>query len=354
MSSEDRSIRFRTGYSLREIDISATGGDSLKFVSITKPEVEVLIRPPTDEEAQTCRSTRTFCRAEMTSRVGEKEYSGFAKLAERHLPDGSPLENEINPEKYIDNDGNLSDVYILPLSVLPDPMQQALIQAESHLSTAVREIVGLVQWRFGVLGPRNPLASLMHEQQWSLDGENWHSAPFLGFVTVERKRSMTLSPSDQQEIRDLLASGTREPLGHELFREAYAQRSDNPRSALILAVAALEVGVKRLITDMCACAEWFVTEAQAPPVFTMLREYVPKLATKSAPAITKEQLDEVKKAVFERNRLVHRGEGGPSGERLDRRLGVIRDLLYTLDSMRGNEWAQDRLEDERPQWIRQH
>lgn len=75
----------------------------------------------------------------------------------------------------------------------------------------------------------------------------------------------------------MLLSGFREPLGHELLNEARASRGDNDRSALVIAVTALEVRVKEFIIRRVPAAEWLVTKAPSPPIEAILCDYFAEL-----------------------------------------------------------------------------
>jgi hypothetical protein len=60
--------------------------------------------------------------------------------------------------------------------------------------------------------------------------------------------SRDLLPKEITDLEAMAASGIREPLAHSLFREA--QRASGQReyaSSLVMAIAALEIGVKQLI-----------------------------------------------------------------------------------------------------------
>jgi len=49
----------------------------------------------------------------------------------------------------------------------------------------------------------------------------------------------------------MIKPGAEEPLGRQLFREAWSEREMHPRSALVvIGVAAAEVGFKRLVGSL--------------------------------------------------------------------------------------------------------
>jgi hypothetical protein len=74
----------------------------------------------------------------------------------------------------------------------------------------------------------------------------------------------------------MAASGIREPLAHSLFREA--QRASGQReyaSALAMAIAALEIGVKQLIGTLVPGAEWLAFAFSEPAAGTNIEGLFP-------------------------------------------------------------------------------
>jgi hypothetical protein len=142
---------------------------------------------------------------------------------------------------------------------------------------------------------------------------------------------------------ELVSAGEREPLGHQLFHEAWSQRRDLPRSSLLIGVTAAEVGFKSLIGELVPHAEWLALHAPTPPLIEMLTDYLPKLPVKirinnAAPFIPKTILDSLKKGIKLRNETAHAGKG-VKPDSLDEILRAVRDLLYLLDLYGGHSWA---------------
>src|SRR5262249_1245113 len=103
----------------------------------------------------------------------------------------------------------------------------------------------LLRWRSGRSGYYDPIR-YSGKLEWSLDREYWHPRPrsvphmVLDFGIPEPKRIETFGES----VAMMMQQEVEEPLGHELFREAWGLRTENPRSALVLGIAAAEVGFK--------------------------------------------------------------------------------------------------------------
>jgi hypothetical protein len=135
-----------------------------------------------------------------------------------------------------------------------------------------------------------------------------------------------------------------EPLGHELLREALDLQHSNPRAALVIGIAALEVGLKECVADLAPDTAWLVQETPTPPVVKMLVEYVPTLPARwrisgRVASPPEAALKTVRDAVHARNRLIHRGVFQTSISDLNDTLTTVRDVLYLLDVYRGRPWA---------------
>ena len=146
------------------------------------------------------------------------------------------------------------------------------------------------------------------------------------------------------EIEIMVKKGLNEPTGHELFREAWEQRHQNPRSALIIGIAATEVGFKQLVSTLVPETLWLIENVPSPPLTKMLREYLPNLPVKCKIRGTVSPLPDILLKVLEdgvnlRNRAAHIGQMTFTYEKLDEILLAVRDLLWILDYYSGMNWA---------------
>jgi hypothetical protein len=147
-----------------------------------------------------------------------------------------------------------------------------------------------------------------------------------------------------RELQRLLGAGDDEPVAHHLFREAWVQRHANRRSALVIGVAALEVGIKQYIGKVAPDAKWLAENAPSPPVKKMLRDYLPltpaveRIGERVA-APPRSHLDEIEAAVTARNSIVHVGRNEMDFPSLESKLVAIRDVLWLLDYYSGATWA---------------
>jgi hypothetical protein len=163
------------------------------------------------------------------------------------------------------------------------------------------------------------------------------------YVSIHGTSRLELSECAASELQGLLTRHELEPLAHELFREAWGQRQDNPRSSLLLGMAALEIGVKNYIAACVPDAAWLAENVPTPPLLRILQEYLPTLhpagGTPIAP-LDDDTAGVLKVAVKLRNGLAHTGSNVPR-ERLVRSLRAIRNVLWRMDVARGHEWASD-------------
>lgn len=139
----------------------------------------------------------------------------------------------------------------------------------------------------------------------------------------------------------------KDPLEYELFREADNNLKDNPRSSLIMAIAAAETGFKRLASELHPQNEWLLETGPSPHLITMLKNYLPLLPVVLdingdilIPRHIRRVLDS---ANDKRNKLAHTGSFQVDEEELREILIAVRDLLYLLDYYRGYEWALSNL-----------
>jgi len=153
-----------------------------------------------------------------------------------------------------------------------------------------------------------------------------------------------------EEVARLTNDGVDEPLPHALFREAWQQREENPRTALAMGYAAAEVGVKQCIASLMPHAELIVMNFHSPRLQRVLGSLLPEvLKNFGRPGASdpppKSMAKEIGKVGNARNQLIHRGDLNISKEKLEKHLRTIRDLLYLLDYYNGHDWALENLSD---------
>jgi hypothetical protein len=225
-----------------------------------------------------------------------------------------------------------------------DPATDFIDGVLRELRAAMVSAVTLFRWRQGVPdGPSDPCHTL--KAHYSTDGEIWREVFLVRSVKIRFGLS-TSAPEDNvsEQVVELASAGTEEPLGRQLFREAWTQKDSRPRSALVIGVAAAEVGFKKLVGSLVPQVQWLVDEIQTPSLSKMLRNYLPTLPVRARfegksirpPNALLRELD---KAVERRNKLVHAGEPPPKWDELEEMLRAVNDFLWICDLYQGHVWA---------------
>ena len=86
-----------------------------------------------------------------------------------------------------------------------------------------------------------------------------------------------IAQGELAELTAMVTSDIREPLAHQLLREAWNLRHTNPRISVVIGVAAAEVGMKQLVAMLVPHARWLVEELPSPPLVPMMRHYLAEL-----------------------------------------------------------------------------
>jgi hypothetical protein len=223
------------------------------------------------------------------------------------------------------------------LSVLDDILMD--------VGTLLRSTIDLFRWRNGLAdGPTN--AAHDAQASYSDDGKRWLKVSLVRSIRIDFGMAFKKSLKDvpPEEIVRMVEAGDREPVAHQLLREAWELRRSNPRSALAIGIAAAEIGVKDLIVSLIPDAQWLVKETPSPPVVKILREYLPMLPvrgrlkekTLKPPS---ELITLIKKGIEYRNGLVHAGASLPDWKELDSILRAVNDLLWVCALYAGAGWA---------------
>jgi hypothetical protein len=154
-----------------------------------------------------------------------------------------------------------------------------------------------------------------------------------------------LTYSAAARVQALLDVGAVEPLGHHLLREARGVWMTNPRSAVVIAVAAIETGLKRLIAELVPDTRWLLESLQSPDVVKMLRLYLPSLPARlrfngEVYRPPRYAITTIRKAIEDRNDIAHARPGESlNGKELLDTLDTIGDTLYLFDYYAGHQWA---------------
>jgi hypothetical protein len=215
-----------------------------------------------------------------------------------------------------------------------------------ELYSSMIPTVTIFRWRCGLAEvPPDPIRNL--RGYCSIDGQEWYEVSMARSAKIVFNMAFgPLPPSDEicRDVTEMVISGKQEPLGWQLFREAWTERMTRPASALVIGVAAAEVGFKKLVCSLAPQTQWLVEELQTPSLGKMLRKYLPTLPVKyrfkaksvRPPASLLNRLD---RAIECRNKLVHAGQPPPNLEELGEMLRAVSDFLWICDLYSGQQWA---------------
>ena len=269
--------------------------------------------------------------------------SVFSDLANDILPsDAKPYETlgfRVEP-------GQSLNRHVPAPNVLPEAFQEFSRMLRAELSNAARRVYKLYRWRTdSYVTDRRGFSS--QGFRYSLDGELWFHLPAPGSVRTSAVGHVNFRNGlFEAAVQPMLDLAVDEPLGFELLSEAAELSSTSRRGALVVAVAALEVGVKSFIGALVPKAEWLVMHLPSPPVKRLLVEYLPGLpvvtrlpsgAVRPPPDGT---LEVIRDAVERRNGITHRG-GETTIEFVDETIQAVSDTLRLLDYYAGHSWATD-------------
>ena len=227
---------------------------------------------------------------------------------------------------------------------LPDNAQQFFVPLCRNLDEILFRTVRMLMWRSGIGDVRSRF--LFEGGTCSANGRVWLGINGLIHLAITAGLPRPKHAFERDVVRDArvrVKVGDDEPLGRQLLREAWELRERSPRGALILAIAGAEVGVKGYVARLMPDASWLLENLPSPPLYKMLRDYLPALPvaiwfTDRTRQLPDDLLREIRTGVELRNKIVHKGSDVPS-ETLDRVLRAVSDVLWVLDVCQGAEWA---------------
>lgn len=225
------------------------------------------------------------------------------------------------------------------LSIKKEAVHRVFDDMYLHMLRMIR----LIRWRASTEGKPHPIRSALGFK-WSFDRSNWKTvADSISLTISVRVHSQWTDEGDQFLLAET-AGELDEPLGHELLREAWANRAENPRSSIVLAVAAAEVGFKQFASNVFPDSAWILESVQSPPLVKMLKDLFPwsRLNARiNGQNVTPPDsvTTTLEKAVKLRNDIVHGRASNVNRKTVTSVWVAVRDLLYFLDFAQGHEWA---------------
>lgn len=282
--------------------------------------------------------------------VPRKARRVFETLVRRRLPEGMKIQEE--NREFFNEDGTIKEQFYengglrleMPLQNFDNAFQTFVTTVTKELQDYTNNFIKVLRWRGNGSGP-NETVKATRRPVWSFDKKTWHLLPQRREATVFQHTSMLHTTDDvKADVEWYIKDGVKESLAHELLYEAWSQRGQSPRSALVLSIAAVEVGLKQCIILLAPHSEWFLKTFQSPPVVKILQEYLPtlpakhKIKDKVLPPDS-QTLDDLKKGVKLRNEAVHSIPQGLTQETLREILLAVQDTLWLLEYYSGYQWA---------------
>jgi hypothetical protein len=180
--------------------------------------------------------------------------------------------------------------------------------------------------------------------QFLVDQTTWVPFPSPSSIIFGEAVQKALNVNNDQKhfVQTLLDQGINEPLYHALFNDAWRLKKTDYRSAFVIGMTALEIGIKSLIVKIIPNSTWIVLNAPTPPIVNILKKYLPQLPL---PLIggrnllpNSNNIKKIAKWVEMRNDIVHKGDN-VNGEMAQEMLIVVRDVLYMIDFNSGYYWG---------------
>ncbi|MGH2550712.1 MAG: hypothetical protein ACRDHN_15065, partial [Thermomicrobiales bacterium] len=236
-------------------------------------------------------------------------------------------------------------------------VQAELSAIQRDLASVALDVVDLIRWKSGALGKRNPLKYKRFEIKQ--EGSDWQTISRPINFRYRLSNPISLPENFNSEIQRELDRLQFSPAARSLIREARDQWPDALRSSLILAVAALEVGIKQCLVNLDPSLESELIDGQAPSTTTMMTHYLDRTVRLIRPELEEYLLPKkfrtlVSEAVRLRNVIVHRPRRLSDADYLsalaklspvwmDRLITLASDLLWVFDYLNGLDQAINRI-----------
>lgn len=324
-------MRFRYTCFVRELVILTADNRPLTIRAGEGKATTVTLTPPPPEVADAA--------------GGQK---GCVCSGEKDVSLARPTRERIS--ELLGNDGEVA------LHWFPAEMQGHLLDIQRELEYEMLHVVDLLRWQVPAGGRHDPFEHISFEFQ-AVDGV-WRRLSQPVHIRHIFRLPIALDDAFERELQGLLDSGVRPPIGVSLLREARDLWPGNSRSALVLAVAAVEIGVKQCIAELSPDMGWLLENTQTAPLGDLVQHVLTPIVLARhdlAPYAPPENIHKVlREANQARNTLVHRprrkADRSENQARrqlqflvLEELLNTVADVLFLCDFYAGREWAINRV-----------
>jgi hypothetical protein len=267
-------------------------------------------------------------------------------LLDDPIQEGLP-EISLSNGTVVDMQGNVQPKWIVDYDLLPKKAKPWFRQISTELSGNLVNFIKQLRWAQNTAGGHRPYS--WAGTFWSLDGEEWNHFPREFNVKISQPRPIEASKTAREKMAKIVKCGAYEPIYHDLIREAGELVSRSPRSALLVAFAALEASIKQQLFRLVPDATELIKVMPSPSVVTLLQEVLPKtIKAKGMPAdhfpMKKEAKNYLVKWVAQRNQVTHGLKHSVDADSAEEFIRFAKDIMYLLDDLSGQDWALDHLE----------
>ncbi|WP_299419126.1 hypothetical protein [uncultured Shimia sp.] len=242
----------------------------------------------------------------------------------------------------VNSEGQIKPGFGFPFELLPRGSKPWLKCLHQQMTDQLVQFLKCVRWHQSNSGGYQVSREISF--RYSFDGLEWHGIPRNSDLRVVEWEGLLLKKDSLDFAVNLFENSYREPVSHELAREASELVQVAPRSALLVAVTALETGVADLLSSLLPKASPLLKEIQSPPLIKLLNEVIPQILKESGTPseffpINNEATKYLKKWISQRNELAHGRREQVDATKVSEFVEFVISALYILDCTRGHSWA---------------
>ncbi len=327
---------FKLLYTIRDFIVEEN--ENFDFEIEKERKIQIQLRRPSKSEIEKGHKySNAFCDAYTQRDPNQQILDVFGKIENNEI-----FQEDESHQTKLEYSFSNKRIKLPDINFFPNNFKSYILKIKNELSSSIKDLIGSIRWYYNLSGHHNPYSH--RGFYWSRNQEYWHQFPssitatFLGSTDTLHFKNET-----KPIIIDLVNKGVGEPIYHGIFREAWLQRLNNPRSSIIIGMSAAEICIKSSIISLVPDTEWIVKRLIVPPINTILDEYWKKLPVKNKinnkTNIPANLINSIKEGSRIRNKVVHIGAKPPQAKEIGSILEDIKDLLYLLDYYCGYDFA---------------
>ena len=353
MSEPKYQIDFNLVATVRGMHFGPHRPEGIEFKVASDQNLRILLTPLDPENDACGNRTGLKCQVYATFEVSETQFmfaNGYNQNVMTSVAAGVKLPYIINGRTVIYDDGRFETTDHPRRHLCPEEIQNLLESVETELASHMDRFLYLLRWRQDF----DSESRLVDHRAlyWRTKQGVYPIAPMKGgprTITMLAMLGLQWGDENESELRELWSTDRLiEPLGHTLLHEAGSLAEESPRSAILILTAAIETAVKMHLSTAAPDTAWLMEEIQSPPVFKILRDYIPSVHesrgvdmsywAKLLPLFKKTQ-----KLIEVRNKVAHTGRIPEDAGPIRAYLYLASDIIYLLDVLDGHAWEKQRL-----------